>query len=234
MNFAILIPARAGSKGVPRKNLRLLAGQPLLAYPILAAAGAGYADRTYVSTEDGEIADTARHYGAKIIERPAELAEDQTPAIPVIRQAIPEIEKQLGRLDALLYFQATTPFTSSEDVRGLIEAFSQPGAEAATSVVQITRLHPAKLKRLNDGWLGPFFDEYPEIEGTRRQDLPPCHIRNGSMYMFRRELPMERNTLYGERCRGFVMPEERSLEIDTLLDFQIAEFMISAQAAETK
>jgi len=234
LNFAILIPARAGSKGVPRKNLRLLAGHPLLAYPILAAAGAGYADRTYVSTEDGEIAKTAQRYGAKIIGRPPELAEDQTPAIPVIRHAIPEIERLQGQLDALLYFQATTPFTSSEDVCGLIETFSHPGAEAATSLVQITRLHPAKLKKMSDGWMGPFFEEYPEIEGTRRQDLPPCHIRNGSMYMFRRELPMERNTLYGDRCRGYIMPEERSLEIDTLLDFQIAEFMISARAVETK
>lgn len=229
MNIAILIPARAGSKGVPRKNLRLLAGQPLLAYPIRAAAGAGFGDRTFVSTEDVEIAGTAAGLGAKIIDRPVELAADQTPAIPVIQHAIPQIELSLGRLDALLYLQATTPFTTSGDLLGLIDAFSHPGAEAATSVVQITRLHPAKLKKLTDGWLSPFFAEYPEVEGTRRQDLPACHIRNGSMYMFRRELPMERNTLYGAHCRGFVMPEERSLEIDTLVDFQIAEYMISGR-----
>lgn len=230
MNFAILIPARAGSKGVPRKNLRLLAGKPLLAYPIDAAAAAGFAGRIFVTTEDAEIADTATRHGAIVIERPAELAADETPAIPVICHAIPEIEKSLGRLDALLYLQATTPFVTPEDIHGVVEAFSHPGAEAATSVVRITRLHPAKLKKLEDGWLGPFFAEYPEIEGTRRQDLPPCHIRNGSMYMFRRELPMERNTLYGSKCRGYVMPEERSLEIDTLVDFQVAEFMISSRS----
>lgn len=226
MNLAILIPARAGSKGVPRKNLRLLGGQPLLAYPIRAASAAGFEGRIFVTTEDGEIAETARGYGAQIIDRPSELAWDTTPAIPVIQHAIPEIEKTLGRLDALLYMQATTPFVAPEDVRGLVEALAHPGAEAATSVVRITRLHPAKLKKISEGWLGPFFEEYPEIEGTRRQDLPPCHIRNGAMYLFRRELPMERNTLYGDRCRALVMPEERSLEIDTLLDFQMAEFMV--------
>jgi CMP-N,N'-diacetyllegionaminic acid synthase len=225
--IAALIPARGGSKGVPRKNIRMLGGRPLLHYTIEAALQAARIEAVFVSTEDAEIAAVALDGGARLIQRPVELAEDETAALPVIVHALPEMDRVLGgRVETLVYLQATTPFRNAVDIDATIALIDDQSAESAVSVVQVTRSHPFKLKKISAGRLVPYSEIEPE--GIRRQDMPSAYVRNGGVYVSRRAT-IESGSLYGRDCRAHVMSEEQSVEIDTELDFAFAEFLLSRQ-----
>jgi len=228
--IAALIPARGGSKGVPRKNLRLLGGVPLIVHTIEAALSADCLAAVFVSTEDAEIRRVAESAGARVIERPHELAADETAALPVIRHALPIMDRALGEaVDVLVYLQATTPFRNSADIDATVALLDDPDAESAVSVMQVTRFHPFKLKRIVGHRLQPFSESEPE--GIRRQDLPAAYVRNGGIYVSRRRT-IEAGSLYGSDIRAHVMPEERSVEIDTELDFALAELIHARRSAQ--
>jgi CMP-N-acetylneuraminic acid synthetase len=222
------IPARGGSKGVPRKNIRALGGEPLICHTIRAALSSRFAAPVFVSTEDAEIAAISRAAGAIIIERPAGLAADDTPTLPVILHALPQIEAALGStIEILVLLQATTPFRNADDIDRTVSLLDDTAADSAVSVVEAGHFHPQKFKRLEDGKLAPFF--MPEIEGASRQSLSAACIRNGGIYATRRRTLLDKSSLYGDDCRAYVMPAERSVEIDTELDFAFAEFLLGRQ-----
>lgn len=230
MIIAALIPARGGSKGVPRKNLRPLGGSPLIVHTIKAALQARCLAGVFVSTEDAETRQVAESAGARVIARPVELASDETAALPVIRHALPIMDAALGaKVDVLVYLQATTPFRNAADINATVALLDDPAAESAVSVVQVTRVHPFKLKRIVDGQLQPYSAVEPE--GTRRQDLPPAFVRNGGIYASRRRT-IEAGSLYGGDIRAHIMPEERSVEIDTELDFAFAELILTRHLSQ--
>jgi len=219
------IPARGGSKGVPRKNIRELGGVPLIVHTIRAALASRRATPVFVSTEDSEIAEVSRAAGAIVIDRPSELAADDTPTLPVIRHALPVIETSMGfPIDVLVLLQATTPFRNADDIDRTVALLDDPAADSAVSVAPAGHVHPHKIKRLEEGRLVPYGEA--EVEGVRRQDLSPAYVRNGGIYASRRAT-IEAGSLYGADCRAFVMPEERSIEIDTELDFAFAEFLMA-------
>lgn len=231
MKILAIIPARGGSKGVPHKNVRLVAGKPLIAYTIEAAiAVSERIHRLVVSTDDEEIARVARQYGADVpFLRPAELSGDRIPMVPVLQHAIHTIEAQDGlSLDWVLLLQPTAPLRTANDIRAAIDLAERGDCDSVISVVQVFATHPILMKRIENNQLLPFCIE--EKEGTRRQDYqPPAYMRNGAIYLTRRDILVERNSIWGEIIRPYVMPEERSVSIDNELDLKLAALMIQEQ-----
>jgi N-acylneuraminate cytidylyltransferase len=215
-----VIPARGGSKGIPRKNLAALGGRPLLAYTVDAARRSRLLSHLVVSTEDAEIARVARASGVEVIERPADLARDATPTLPVVQHAVAEVERRLGRFDAVFTLQVTSPFRRASDIDEAIERLRTSGAESVIGVVRVLDNHPARIKRICGGRLAPF--DTPEPEGVRRQDLPPAYLRNGAVYVTRRDVLDSGSLLGSDQC-PFEMPPERSINIDEPLDLALAE-----------
>jgi len=223
-----VVPARGGSRGVPRKNIRLLGGHPLLAYTIAAGRASAYLTDLLVSTEDPEIADVARDYGADVIERPVELATDEAPTAPVIQHAMALAEERTGRTyDYVLTLQPTTPFRLGTDVDKAIELLgevSDPDA-SVTSVVRIYDAHPIRIQRVEDGRMQPYIEG--AVQPTRRQELPPAYLRNGAIYLAHRHTVVG-GSVWAARELPYEMPPERSVNIDEPLDFLLAEAVIDA------
>jgi CMP-N-acetylneuraminic acid synthetase len=231
-----VIPARGGSKGVPRKNIRLVCGQPLIAYTIETALAARHLfHRIIVSTDDDEIASVARQCGAEVpFQRPALLARDESPVIPMLQHAVDFVERQDGvQMDWVCLLQPTEPFRSVDDVLHCLELGAAGGCDSVISVVQVFATHPILMKRIEHDQLLPFCIE--EKEGTRRQDYrPEAYMRNGAVYLTRRRSLMEQGSIWGKVIRPYVMPLERSVSIDTELDMKLAELMMAEQLASLK
>jgi len=229
MRVLAVVPARGGSKGVPRKNIALLGGRPLLTYTVVAALATGdLLNEVVVSTDDEEIAEVARTAGASVpFLRPAELATDTARSVDVVRHAVDFVEDRDGiRLDWVLTLQPTAPFRSAADIEAALSlAAADPDCDSVISVVEVVGSHPVFVKKLVDGYIEPFCVE--EIEGTRRQDIdPPAFKRNGAIYLSRRAL-LDNGELRGRVQRAYVMPAERSVNIDAPLDLIVAEALIS-------
>jgi CMP-N,N'-diacetyllegionaminic acid synthase len=228
MKVLAVIPARGGSKGVPRKNIRPIAGKPLIAYTIeTALAAQRYFHRIVVSTEDTEIASIARHYGAEVpFVRPAHLADDKIPMAPVLEHAVTFIENEDNiTLDWVMLLQPTDPLRAVEDIETALQLAAARECDSVISVVQVFAVHPILMKRIENNRLLPYCIE--EVEGTRRQDYdPPAYMRNGAIYLTRRDVVMERHSLWGDLVRPYVMPLERSVSVDSELDMKMLEVII--------
>jgi len=235
MPFRVLaiIPARGGSKGIPRKNIRLLCGRPLLEYTADAALAAKSLARVILSTDDPEIAEIGRRSGLDVpFLRPAELARDDTPSLPVVQHAVRELEARGERYDAICLLEPTSPLRRAEDIDACVRMLAESGADAVASVLPI----PAEY---NPHWA--FFKE-PDgrllistgdpVIIPRRQLLPPAFYRDGSVYVTRRDVLMAGNSLYGKRFLGYVMSREYSLNIDTYADLAAAEQVIRARTVK--
>lgn len=221
-----LIPARAGSKGVPRKNLRLLAGKPLLHYSVESALGAGRLARVVVSTESGEIAAVARDAGAEVpFLRPAALAADDTPMLPVVAHALRTLAEQGETYDAVCLLQPTCPLRRSADIDGCIELLDRTGADSVVTVLEVpARYHPHWAFLQNgDGSLQPATGA-PLV--PRRQELAPAFHRDGSIYVTRRSVVLDGNSLYGHRMLGYRTDPEWNVNIDDLDDWARAERLL--------
>lgn len=220
-----IVPARGGSKGIPRKNLVPLCGRPLIAYTIEAALGAEMLTRLIVSTEDEEIAGVAMSLGADVpFRRPPELASDDARSLPVVQHAVRQVEDEEGsRYDVIVMLQPTTPLRTSQDIDEGIRLLLDSGADSVVSVVDVGAHHPFRMKRIDDdGRLINFVDQ--GFEDMRpRQELPRVYIRSGDLYISRRAVVMEQSTLVGTDCRAVVIQEERAVNIDTPLDLLRAE-----------
>lgn len=215
-----LIPARGGSKGISRKNIREIAGKPLIAWTIEAARDASGVDAVVVSTEDDEIAAIARAWGAQTpFMRPAALSADDTPGIDPVLHAI----DMLPHYDAVLLLQPTSPMRNAADIDGLLAFAAMHGAPAVVSVCE-SEDHPGWMYRMGEGArLTPLFP-IPEI--TRRQDLPPVFALNGAMYFARSEWLRKSCGFISADTRGYSMPPERSVDIDTPFDWRLAEMLL--------
>jgi phosphoglycerate dehydrogenase-like enzyme/CMP-N-acetylneuraminic acid synthetase len=224
-----VIQARGGSKGIPRKNIYPLDGHPLISYTIAAAKGSKYIDALVVSTDSVEIADVARIYGATVpFMRPAELAGDTVASVDSLHHAALESEKHFGaRFDIVVELPCVAPLRTADDIDGALTKLVATGANSVISMADTGEKHPVRLKRLVDDQITDFCKEYPEpAKGSRRQDLEPCYIRNGAIYSMTRETLIDRFTRHGPDSRPYVMPEERSVNVDGWMDLRIVELMI--------
>jgi CMP-N,N'-diacetyllegionaminic acid synthase len=228
-----VIPARGGSKGIPRKNIRLLAGLPLIAYPIRAGSESRRLTRCIVSTNDREIAAIARDHGADVpFMRPDELAEDNSPTGPVLRHAVEWFEQQHNKkVFAVVTLQPTTPLCRSTDIDAAIDQFvaGQPAADSLISVCDAGEHHPLTLYYWDASYLKPFLSGLDP--NTRRQDFPPVLWRNGAIYITRRDLLFARGRVASDRPLAYLMPRSRSANIDGPIDLAIAELMLKSAAA---
>jgi CMP-N,N'-diacetyllegionaminic acid synthase len=219
VDVVALIPARGGSKGIPRKNLAPVAGRPLLAWTVDAALASRVVTRTVVSTEDEEIASAARSLGAEVLARPPELAADDTPMQPVIAHAL----EGLGAPDVLVLLQPTSPLRRAEHVDEAVELLLATGADSVVSVVEVPhRYRPGSLMALDGERLVRLADDHA---GTR-QEKPLVYARNGPAVLALR--PDRIGTdLYGGDCRPYVMGPRESLDVDEPFDLELAELLLA-------
>lgn len=231
MRILAVIPARGGSKGVPRKNIRLLCGRPLLQYTTEAALGAQSLTRVVLSTDDPEIAQIGAKCGVDVpFLRPLELAQDDTPTLPVLQHAVRFLEDSGEKYDAICLLQPTNPLRKPYQIEACIQLFQQGKATAVVSVLEV----PAKY---NPHWV--YFQDHQGFLGLstgedaplpKRQDLPPAYHREGSIYVCGRDTLIEGNSLYGPRVMGYLMRDEESINIDSLDDWHRAERMLCSEA----
>ncbi len=219
---AAIIPARGGSKSIPRKNLQLLGGKPLLAWTIEAALTAAGIDTVYVSTEDSEIAEVARHYGAEIIKRPAELATDTASSESVIIHAL----QILGdTVNVVAFIQPTSPFLKPEIIDRAISLLSDPRYD---SIITVEESYGYFGTLDAEGYYHPL-----RTERKRRQEMVPFYRDNGALYLAPRQIFLEGRRM-GDRVGVVIMSAEDSLEIDTPLDLLIAEQIVALRLAATQ
>jgi CMP-N-acetylneuraminic acid synthetase len=219
-----LVPARGGSQGIPRKNLRPLLGKPLLAWTAESALAARSLARVVLSTDDEEIAETGRRCGLEVpFVRPAELARNDTASLPVVLHALSALEEAGDRFDAVCLLQPTSPLREPSDVDGAAELLERTGAESVLSFVDVGEKHPARMKFVAaDGRVfTPSFGE--AFEGQRRQELPKLYLREGSIYLTKTRVLVEKRSFQGDDCRAWIVPEERAVNVDTPFDLFLAE-----------
>jgi CMP-N,N'-diacetyllegionaminic acid synthase len=222
-----IVPARGGSKRLPGKNLRLLAGKPLISWVIEAAVKATRIDRLVVSSDDDEILKVSRkHDPSLVLKRPSELADDRSPAIDYVRHALATVEADgSSQFDAVVILQPSSPLTWSQDIDASIDLFETTGADTVVSVVQIEHaIHPLKLKVMNGSRLLPYLGE--EKGRMAEHELPKVFVRNCAVYATRRKV-IDQGLVIGDDCRGYVMPRERSIDINEELDLMFAEFLLT-------
>jgi len=222
-----LVPARGGSKGVPHKNIRLLCGRPLLQYTAEAALSATRLTRVILTTEDEEVARVGRECGLEVpFLRPASLAEDKTPMLPVVQHALNWFEERGQHFDAVCLLQPTNPLRTPAVIDSCIELFERSDADTVFTVLAVPAEHNPHWTYLKnaDGTLRLSTGEAMPI--ARRQDLPEAFHREGSVYVTRRQVVLEENSLYGKRVCGFPLDSQQSVNIDTLKDWERAEELI--------
>jgi CMP-N,N'-diacetyllegionaminic acid synthase len=222
MTISIIL-ARGGSKGIPRKNLKLLAGKPLIAHSILDAKESQKIDEVYVSTDDREIADVASQYGTKVILRPPELANDTASSESALIHAITEIENTGVIPETIVFLQCTSPIRTGKDIDMAISQFKQENADSLLSVCPSHRF----LWQRNDGIVRSInYDYYYRL---RRQDMQPQYMENGSIYIFKPWVIKELNNRLGGKISLFEMNEESIWEIDSPIDFTFVEYLMSLE-----
>lgn len=226
MNILGVITARGGSKGIPKKNIKLLGGHPLISYTIKAAQKSKLITDLIISTDDKEIASICREHGAEIpFMQPAELAQDTSRHLEVMQHALKFMEEKRGKVyDYAVIFQPTSPFRTTEDIDRTIEKIIEHNADSAFSMCEIEpSQHPIKVKKMNGDKVLPYCMN--EEVGTHRQDFPVAYKRSGAVYVTKRDLIMKENKLFGDFVVGHIVPIDRSIDIDSPLDWVNAEFL---------
>lgn len=226
-----LIPARGGSKGISRKNIRELGGKPLLQWTAEAALAAQSLNSVVLSTDDDEIAAVGVKCGLRVpFMRPRELAADDTPTLVVIQHALLTLGKSGEHFDAICLLQPTSPFRTGDDIDTCIELFRVSEADSVISILPVpTEYNPHWVYyRAMDGSLRLTTGESEPL--ARRQLLPLAFHREGSVYVTRRDVVMDQNSLYGKRVIGYDMTRELTVNLDTPADWARAEAMIEGSA----
>ena len=224
---------RGGSKGVPNKNLRELHGIPLMAYTIGQALESGLFENVVVSTDSETIAETAKSFGAEAwFIRPDEMATEEAPKLPVIRHAFMESEKYYRQqFDVLIDLDATSPLRNVDDI---IKAYRQFVADNADILITAcpSKVNPYfNMVELENGRIRKVITLDPRPK--RRQDAPEVFVMNASIYIWKRKAILEYDTLYTDKTSLYVMPEERSVDIDTELDWEFVEFITGKLGAKS-
>ncbi len=216
-----IIPARGGSKGVPRKNIREVAGKPLIAWTIEEAKKSKYIDRLILSSEDVELIEVAKSWGCEVpFIRPIQLAQDETPGIDPVLHAI----NMLPSYEFAVLLQATSPMRSVRDIDGCIEYCVKNKANACITVTQAEQNPHWMYTVAAGGTMQPLIPT--DRFFARRQDLPPVYILNGAVYVANCKWLAEHKTFSTKETLGFIMPQERSMDIDTEIDLKLATLIM--------
>ncbi|MCI5123079.1 MAG: acylneuraminate cytidylyltransferase family protein [Candidatus Electrothrix sp. AR5] len=226
------ICARSGSKGVKNKNIRLLRSKPLIAYTLIQAQESALFDLIAVSSDSDEILDIARKYGSDLlVKRPANLATDHAAKIPAIRHCVLTAEKERDILyDVIVDLSATSPLRLPEDIRNAVELLENKKVSNVITAAPARRSPYFDLVELkSDNVVG--LSKPTGSPVVRRQDSPKCYDMNGSIYAWHRRALFEYPTVFNTDTQLYIMPEERSVDIDSYLDFDIAQMLMKKKAA---
>lgn len=226
-----LILARGGSKGVPNKNIRPLNGKPLMLYVLGEMKKLTFFDGIYVSTDSEDIAVVGLDAGARVVMRPAELASNSAKSIDAVRHMIGWVEEYhpIAQDDHIVLVNACCPLTKAEDIAGAVKMALETGADSVVSLVEDFSCHPTKICQLGEVGevLSIVGDEHGFTTGER-QSQQTCYKRNTAIYIAKRKV-IESGTFFGPDTRGYVMPKERSLDINDMWDWNVAELLIKQQ-----
>jgi CMP-N-acetylneuraminic acid synthetase len=218
-----IIPARGGSKGLPRKNIAILNGKPLITYSIESALRSRLISRVIVSTEDTEIAEISKRYGSEVIVRPNDLAQDDSPTISVIINALHMLEKEGYSPNIVILLQPTTPLRSCQDIDAAIELFMTKDCQSVVSVSEIEH-SPYWSFDVKNRYLKPLFDK--KYLRMRRQDLPKIYLPNGALFISRPDTLCRTKSFYSTKTLPYIMPRERSIDIDDEMDLLQVEYLL--------
>jgi len=228
MNVLGVTVARGGSRGVPGKNIRLIAGKPLIAYTIEEALKCTLITEYVVASDDPDILAVAFEYGAQVVEEPSELAQDDSPILPALVYVLDWAEDFYNtRFDAVADLRATNPLKTALDIDLAIKKLARTDADCVVGVSKLEDHHPSRIKMIVDDKL---IGVWPENSSGLRQDLrPEVYIRNGSIYVSKADNLRAGNYFIGENLvvRPLVMPPERGVNVDTELDFQLIGVMLN-------
>jgi N-acylneuraminate cytidylyltransferase len=229
MNCLAIIPARGGSKGIPRKNIRPLAGKPLIAYNIEQAKRSRYVNRLVVSTDDAEIAAVAQGYGAEVMWRPAEISGDTASSESALLHVLEYLRQSEGyQPDVLVFLQCTSPLTLAEDIDGTVQALLDQGADSALAAIPF---HYFLWRQADGEAVGINHDKHVR---PLRQEREPQYLEAGAVYVMRVDGFLKARHRFFGKTALYVMPGERRLEIDDPADFQIAEVLVRKQERQER
>ena len=221
--------ARGGSKSVIRKNIKPIAGKPLIRYTVAEALKSKFISRYIVSTDDAEIQKIAIQCGAEApFLRPSKYSTDEASSVSAMQHAVEWVEQHEGvKYDYIVELMCTNPMKTVEDIDASIEKLIATGADSVIAVHKLEDHHPARIKKIIDDKITDFCIQ--EIPESRRQDLKPeAYIRSGSIYALKRDYLMLEGKRYGsDNSRPYLLPVERAINIDTEIDFMIAELMLN-------
>ena len=224
-----IIPARGGSKTIPRKNIKLLNGKPLIYYTIKESIKSKYLGRIIVSTEDKEISEISKKYGAEVIERPEELAKDETPTIDVIFHVLQVHKAENFEPGLVVLLQPTSPLRNAQDIDNAIELFLKNDCESVVSVCEVEHSLYWSFE-IENRYLKPIFGG--KYLNMRRQDLPKVYTPNGAIYVSTPEILRKYKSFYCSKTIPYIMPPERSVDIDNEIDFMLAELLMRKYGLE--
>lgn len=221
LNIAAVIPARGNSKGIPRKNVRPIAGLPLIAHSILDCRESHHVDHVFVSTDDLEIKQVAEQYGATVIDRPTAIAGDNASSESALIHALETVESKYFEPDLIVFLQCTSPVRTGADIDLAIQ---QLQATDADSLLSVSRSHRFLWQAKEDKVVSINYD-YRQRQ--RRQDLAPQYVENGSIYIFKPWVLKTLENRLGGKISLFCMDEKAAWEIDSLLDWKILELLLT-------
>lgn len=227
MKINAFIFARGGSKGLPRKNIKLLAGKPLIQYSIETAKKLNV-DNVFVSTEDKEIAYIAEQLGAIVIQRPIELATDSTPEWLAWRHAVNYVTQNYGAFDLFISLPTTSPLRSAEDVNKAIELFSNQNADACISITKANRSPYFNMVKKTDAGECVLINQL-DSQVSRRQDVPQSFDMTTVVYVTEPDFILNNSSLFDGKVVGVEIPKERAVDIDDIYDFLFAETLLKFQ-----
>ena len=220
-----VVPARGGSKGIPKKNTRLFRGLPLVAHTLTHALTSRLITDVVLSTDSKDIAQIAAEHDVAVVDRPLALAGDEVPMMPVVEHAVLKHEADAQAIVwIVVILQPTSPLREPADIDGAIQMLIDTGLDCVVSVAP-SREHPTRAKRIADGVLKPYFAAEPS--GGLRQSLPLSWRRNGAVYVLRRAKGFDPDPVRSSAVVPYIMPLDRSIDIDDPLDLEIAEWMAS-------
>ena len=230
MTIVGLVPARSGSKSIPRKNLALCGGRSLLDWTAEAALASGELSRVVLSTDDAEIAEVGRKLGLEVpFLRPVDLADDVAPMLPVMRHALAHLRETRIEPDALMLLQPTSPLRTSRQVSESVYRFRETGASTLVSVMRVPhRFTPSSLMREDGGTLSPM--QGLELGPLRRQEKEILFARNGPAILIVSTRTLDEGRLYGDVTVGYEMDERSSLDVDEPTDLVLADLLLRGGA----
>lgn len=219
-----IIPARGGSKGIPRKNVKAISGKPMIQYTIEAAKECPYIDKVVVSTEDVEIADISMRAGAIVpFSRPEELATDEAKTIDVVMHAVEFYERKAERFDIIVLLQPTSPLRNAEDITKALEYFMRNEQHSLVTVSEVSE-SPILMRNFNkENKLEKILEEDSDV---RRQDMKKFYRINGAIYI-NKASELNANTSFNDNEMGFVLTREHGIDVDEPQDLVVAEYYLS-------